>query len=397
MDLERFAARFHQAADRAREAAKDYLIESLPPKLMFRVRLNQSYDESSPPIYDRFPEDSLPERARQLHFCDERVALEAMWRDGKVPQWADLSVIGEQYGATLIEVLVCGRFTSDESTLYHAREGIPPFHSVEPTLPPSWERGTRFSVHMREECWDLQDAIRLTAYSESVWSLAVHTDELDPDYLAGLPDLPRMEILEHDQCALGSRTFQAFSRFPSLRVVRVWLAEGSQFAIGEGAVCPLLTDLEIHGLADLGSSLGHLQAAAPALRSLTLEGSGQLSAAGAAPEGLERLTVRAEEPPEGMHLPEQLQSVCLTMPFATEEGVVRLLGGIRSIESLSVRGTPVGDQFVEQVVRRWSLAYLDLVRTKVSDAKVRELSERYPDLKMLPNLKPQAPERSASR
>jgi hypothetical protein len=363
---------------------------------MFRVRLNQSYDESSPPIYDRFPEDSSPERARQLHFCDEGVALAAMWRDGKVPQWADLSVIGEQYGATLIEVLVCGRFTSDESTLYHAREGIPPFHSVGPTLPPSWERGTRFSVHTREECWDLQDATRLTAYSESVWSLAVHTDELDPDYLAELPDLPRMEILEHHQCALGARAFQAFSRFPSLRVVRVWLTERSQFAIGEGAVCPLLTDLEIHGLADRVWSLGQLQAAAPALRSLTLEGSGQLSAAGAAPQGLERLTVRAQEPPEGMHLPEQLQSVHITMPHATEEGVVRLLSGVRSLESLSLRGTPVGDQFVEQVVQRWSLAYLDLVRTKVSDAKVRDLSERYPDLKMFPNLKPQAPERSTS-
>jgi hypothetical protein len=111
---------------------------------------------------------------------------------------------------------------------------------------------------------------------------------------------------------------------------------------------------------------------------------------------LERLTVRAEEPPEGVHLPEQLQSVHLAMPHATEEGVVRLLSGIRSLKSLSLRGTPVGDQFVEQVVRRWSLAYLDLVRTKVSEAKVRELSERYPDLKMYPNLKPKAPGRGAS-
>jgi hypothetical protein len=93
-----------------------------------------------------------------------------------------------------------------------------------------------------------------------------------------------------------------------------------------------------------------------------------------------------------MHLPEQLQSVYLTMPHATEEAVIRLLSGIRSLASLSLRGTPVGDQFVEQVVQRWSLAYLDLVGTNVSAAKVRELSERYPDLKMYPRLKPRTPE-----
>lgn len=349
---------------------------------MFRVRLNQSYDDSSPPIYERFPEDSSLERSRQLHFCDEAAAVTAMWRNGKVPQWADLSVIGEQNGATLIEVLVCGRFTADESILYHVREGIAPFHSVGPTLPPGWERGTRFSIHLREECWDLPDVQRLATFSESVWSLALFTDELDSRHLVELPALPRMEVLEHHRCALGSKAFQAFSRFAALRVVRLWLTEGSQFSIGEEAVCPMLTDLAINGLGDWNSRLDQLAAAAPGLRALTLEGPGQLFNGGGMPEKMPLLT--------------GLRSLHLAMPNMTEAGIGRLMSGMPSLESLGLRGTAVGDEFAERVVQHWSLGYLDLVGTEVSEAKVRELSLRYPDLKIFPRLIPQAAEGGAS-
>src|SRR5689334_19118076 len=135
MDRELFAGRLHEAAVAARDFAQRYVEETLPDELRFRVRLNSSYD-GNPLVRDEvvFPSDSGYEKANEFKDCSEQQVLDLLWRNKRVPEWINLSVIDESGTVTLVEVLSCGRFTADEGLLYHLREGKPPFHILGPAL-----------------------------------------------------------------------------------------------------------------------------------------------------------------------------------------------------------------------------------------------------------------------
>lgn len=167
-----------------------------------------------------------------------------MWRAGKVPQWADISVMSEEGQATVLQVLVCGRFTDDETVLYHQQEDHPSFHVVGPWLPPGWEAGTKFRIHRREECWGPDELSRLTEHREAIWSLGLYTDAFDAEELRALGELPSLEILEHRKCALNESAFRAMGRYPRLRNAHLMLEHGTHFLIGTDEVCSSLTRLQ---------------------------------------------------------------------------------------------------------------------------------------------------------
>jgi len=146
VDREVFVARFLAAAHCARDYASGMVLEVLPEAMRFRVLLNQSNDDIVPlrPGEVVFPQDSG--RIRALHACDARTVVDELWRDGRVPEWVDLSVVDVRRKSTAVEMLCCGRFTDDESLLYHHAEGRPPFHVTSPSLPPDYD-GRRFSLH----------------------------------------------------------------------------------------------------------------------------------------------------------------------------------------------------------------------------------------------------------
>lgn len=194
MDRETFASRFASSAARARDFAQTLVLESLPRDLLFRVRLNSSNDRNASPEAVVYPEDSAYERANALRRCSLETVIDTLWRDGRVPEWINLSAIDTTDDATLVEVVCCGRFTADDDRLYHQQEGAPPFHVLGMTLPAD-NKGEQFSIHHRKECWDRDDLARLHAADEKVRTLELLTDEFDDDGLAALPDLPALEVL----------------------------------------------------------------------------------------------------------------------------------------------------------------------------------------------------------
>jgi hypothetical protein len=142
-----FAARLDRAAEAAWSLAGRLVVEELPPRLVFRVRLNRSYDGNAPrPGELRFPADGAVDRAAELSSCDSATVVEELWRDGYVPQWIDVAVVDETGETTVVELICCGRFVDDDERLYHSGEGRPPFHVVSPVLPHPYD-GSPFSLH----------------------------------------------------------------------------------------------------------------------------------------------------------------------------------------------------------------------------------------------------------
>ena len=122
--------------------------------------------------------------------------ISGLWRDGYVPQWIDIAVVGETGAATVIDVIACGRFIDDEQRLYYASTDVAPFGVKGPALPAGYVQGQRFSIHERSSCWSLEDLERAGRHAAKVWSLELHGPAFDDNALATMPTFSRLDILE---------------------------------------------------------------------------------------------------------------------------------------------------------------------------------------------------------
>jgi hypothetical protein len=345
VDREVFADRLAQAAERAWRFAATLVEEPLPPALVFRVRLNRSADRHVPaaPALVRFPEDTSLARDRALRRCDAATVVDELWRDGRVPQWVNAAVVAATDTVTVMGLVCCGRFTDDESLLYHARAGIAPFHVLGPELPAGHDGG-RYSIHHRYECWDRADVDHLTTVADKVWSLHVWTDEFDPGALCDLPDLPHLEVVEHHACALGTALLSAFARFPLLRVLRLWLTDPTAILPDAASNCRTLASLEISNLPARPWRIDHFANQAPCLASIALHGPGPLWLDGAFTDRLRALSLTAERIQGEPCLPPALDRLTIRLAHGDDTQVLRLLTNLTELSSLKLRGTPVSDE-----------------------------------------------------
>ncbi len=376
-----FSERLATAAGVAVGYAREQLIEELPAPLVFRVRLNQSYDEfSALPGEGRFPEDSSRDRAAALHRCEFETVVDELWREGRVPEWVNLAVVGISRTATIIEVVCCGRFTADATKLSDMPGGPAPFQPGGPALPPAHD-GTRFSVHTRSECWDREDLDMLVEVPDRVWSLTIETDEFDHRMLDAVPDLPRVRVVEHAVCALAEEASTAFARFPELRVLRLYLSKPGRFHFS-GSRLDTLTELVIDNLPDR-SWVHDLRDSAPGLTRLDLRGRETVRLEGSLPGSLRHLSVTATGVTGAVRSPVRIDHLDLHLADSTDSDVVALLGAITPVETLSLRGTPVTDSILPRL-EEYGLRGINLVNTRVSAAALHDYQARHPELRLFP-------------
>jgi hypothetical protein len=384
VDRDVFAARFIASAEATWSFARDVVAEELPAALLFRVRLNQSFDGYPPePGEVRFPQDSVRHRAAALSKCDARTVVAELWRAGRVPEWINLSVIGETGTATVIEVVCCGRFTDDETRLYHVGEGAPPFHVLGPALPPQHD-GTPFSIHRRTECWDRADALHLAASASHVWSFDLHTDTFDHQLLAALPEMPNVEIFEHHLCILTGNAMSAFTRFPKLRHLRLRLSAPDAFRVDADRLSlNTVTDLTINNLPSHPWGHGALAEAAPAVSSVNYSAAGTLWLDGIPGPAVRNMTFTAAEIGGSIRLPASLDQLTIHLRQGTDEDVATLLSNVRDLQSLNLRGTPVTDAIIP-VLGRYDLRRLDLVDTATTTTALSRLRANHPGIDVYP-------------
>jgi hypothetical protein len=152
MDKETFRQNLEKATSFVLPFTRGMLTNSLPLDYLYLLFPNQSYDKN-PLVIDEevYPQESLPDR-RHLSPMEADGVVHYLWRDGKVPEWINISVHSYDENYTYLEMICCGRFSASDELLYHKQEGYPPFHVLSPSIPPGWEsveKSGKFDLHWR--------------------------------------------------------------------------------------------------------------------------------------------------------------------------------------------------------------------------------------------------------
>jgi len=128
--------------------ARRFVENDLPGAFRFRVLLNQSYDGNAKTDEPVYPEDD----GREYASLSADAVANLLVRDGRCPEWIDVSVEAQAEGCTQLQLLCCGRYTDDERRMYYTRQGTGPFCIKSPNLPPGYQKGTRFRIPKAQRC-----------------------------------------------------------------------------------------------------------------------------------------------------------------------------------------------------------------------------------------------------
>jgi hypothetical protein len=149
MTRDEFGELFEKCTKAALEFARQYVVEDLPEEVIYLIKPNQSCDEGPLELDEVvFPGESLA-NLRDSYTTDLVGTIDFLYREGKVPEWVDVSVVGVDERFSHVELLCCGRFTSNESRWYYAKQGQGPFGIRSPPLPANHKSlgGTKFSLN----------------------------------------------------------------------------------------------------------------------------------------------------------------------------------------------------------------------------------------------------------
>ena len=350
MDRDTFARHFDMASTRAVEVARHYLEESLPSNVLYRLPLDASYDAN--PLREGLV---VVRQEPQYVVASRDEAIRLLWRDGLVPQWVDFCVADETGTATVVEALVCGRFTTRTDLLYHQREGYPPFHVTGPALPPpqhQTEEGERFSIHLRKECISLSDFERLGSCRQKVWSLRLVGSDFDDDTLAALPVLPLGEIIELEGTSIAGAGLAHLGRLERLNVLRIKGVTAETFTLEHLPSFPSARHLSLRGIPGATPGLGKVGERWPGVEDvrLHLRGSADVEPFCSLPQ-LRFLVIEASSihgALRGTGLP-RLSGVVLRLDEPVPDWMFVALGQLPALEYLSFETRAFDDAHLDRL------------------------------------------------
>ncbi len=136
MQLTDFERLLDTATASAIAFARTMILDTLPNSYIYRVFPNQSHDENRRPDVVVYPEDSLPSLNDYIEMTREQCLI-FLYRNGRIPEWVDLSVGYADAMLTYVNCHCCGRFTDDDQRLYYNHRQLGPFGVKSPIFPKS--------------------------------------------------------------------------------------------------------------------------------------------------------------------------------------------------------------------------------------------------------------------
>jgi len=315
----------------------------------------------------------------------EEALVALLWRDGAVPEWINLSVIGIDAGATLVEVMACGRFTANDALLYHAHEGRPPFHVLGPALPPDSMRDGpgRFSLFWSVHAKD-PTALRrvLTDAATNVRLLVVRGDWCDDTLLDEAKALTRLVSLRLEGTRVRGPGLGALSPLSLLSWTSIgadpidltWLRAHASLELlhlaGEPAVLG-----GVEALAAL-KNLTSVDVCVPSLTDLSWVRAPRLTHVDLAGTRVSDRELRH------LALLPRLRTLDLSRTPIGDEGVVAI-AGVPTLWRLWLRGTAITDAALAALQSAQKLDRLDVRGTRVSREAIERLRRARPTLKVI--------------
>ncbi len=389
MDKLIFERHLIAATQKAIEFAKEYIEEDIPGYFKYRVCLNSSYDARVCSEETVFPEESAIEKKMEtacLKF-DEVVGL--LWRDGKVPEWINISVVDVIGEETLIELVCCGRFTANEQLLYHRSEKLPPFEVCCPCYPPERldSATVKFSIHHNPVCWTKDDLTRLCDFSAKVTSLTIYGIKISEEMLGDLPVLPNLRILHLSQFALTGEGLIHLGKHPSLIRLCITYDKTKYCDFYKFPIMPKLKSLELEnlpeevmGLGTLGEKcleLDHFQASARQMPKFDAEMKQFRNS-------LEWFSLEFPElPKELVTCASDVINLSLHFQEANDKQLINVATRFTNLENLVLRGTPITDLLLEAAADWAKLEYIDVVDTAVSSTGIKRFLTTRPTVRVM--------------
>jgi hypothetical protein len=142
MTRDQFIVLLQKASVASVDFARRYVLNRLPEAHRYHVVLNQSFDGNATPEERVYPEDDGSEHTS---ISVEGVA-DLLLRDGRCPEWIDVSVEAEGADYTLLRLLCCGRYSEDQRRMYYTDRGMGPFGIKSPSFPPDYTDGGTFTI-----------------------------------------------------------------------------------------------------------------------------------------------------------------------------------------------------------------------------------------------------------
>ena len=118
------------ASFEATRFGQQYVHDILRFSFRYIVHMNQSHDLDAEPGSVLYPEDE----GKVLPIDTEEGVIDLLFRDGRCPEWIDVSVHAANPSFTVLRLLCCGRFTDERQRLYYEAGGFGPFGIKSPDL-----------------------------------------------------------------------------------------------------------------------------------------------------------------------------------------------------------------------------------------------------------------------
>lgn len=416
-----FARRLHAATDQLLAHIRPHCDVALPDAVVYVVLLNSSFDaHADPQVEAVYPEDSDPAKSDGLRECGASQVVAVLCRDGRIPVWIDMEVLGDTGEATIVQLTCAGRYTDDESRFYHQHAGHPPF-AFKFREPPN------SSVELRS----LRELQRLPRVARLVRRLTLVGCDFDDRVLLELPSLPFLSALELRDTGVLGAGMKRVAQEASLDSLHIAPAVRSAFDFGAvpellalkhlrlGKLpsklqtwdahlrkVPNLEYLVLSGREDLEFDVSHT-AGLSNLRGLELKAAGHLRVRGHVGRSLQHfsmtaggslelpavleqaaswLTLTATSLSAGSTLRGQFEMLSIHLREPGTRQVAELLAPVTAAGNLSLGGTPLEESVLDEAIGRLRPSYLNVVDCGLSDDSCLRISARYPSMGMHPCL-----------
>jgi hypothetical protein len=157
MDKREFRRRLERAAERARQFAERFVVQALPPSILYTISAHDDPEgRRGPPGTIKFFGGRFL-NPRDLALVSSARTADLFWVDGCVPSWINLNVESADATATHVRTIASGLLVkADEPTLQRdlpaavdKNDPVEPFRIRGPAVPHDWrsvERDGRISL-----------------------------------------------------------------------------------------------------------------------------------------------------------------------------------------------------------------------------------------------------------